>query len=108
MGRNDRSGDPGQVPLRGTRRVRPATGIALSVAAPGRPNGPLAEGENLVVEPPRRLVQTMHALWGEDADQAGDLTGDWEIEPVGDSCRLPVTHDQLSEAATRRSTAAGR
>src|SRR3979409_716997 len=26
----------------------------------------LGEGENLVVDPPRRLVQTMTALWGED------------------------------------------
>ena len=23
----------------------------------------------------------------------------WEIEPVGDSCRLTVTHDQLREGA---------
>jgi hypothetical protein len=23
----------------------------------------------------------------------------WEIEPVGDSCRLTVTHDQLRESA---------
>ncbi len=23
----------------------------------------------------------------------------WEIEPVGDSCRLSVTHDQLGEGA---------
>ena len=28
--------------------------------------GPLGEGENLEVDPPRRLVQSMVALWGED------------------------------------------
>src|SRR5216684_7526931 len=28
--------------------------------------GPLVEGENLEVDRPRRLVQTMRALWGED------------------------------------------
>lgn len=60
---------------------------------------PLAEGENLVVEPPRRLVQTMHARWSEDADREGTSRVTWEIEPVGDSCRLTVTHDQLSDGA---------
>ena len=39
-------------------------------------DGPLAEGENLVVEPPRRLVQTMHALWSDDAEREGHLTSD--------------------------------
>jgi uncharacterized protein YndB with AHSA1/START domain len=60
---------------------------------------PLAEGENLVVEPPRRLVQTMHARWSEDADREGTSRVTWEIEPVGDSCRLTVTHDQLRDGA---------
>ena len=62
-------------------------------------DGPLAEGENLVVEPPHRLVQTMHMLWSEEADNAGTSRVTWEIEPVGDSCRLTVTHDQLSDTA---------
>ncbi len=59
--------DPGQVPLR-----RPAIesdwtpGSRYTLNHPGA-DGPLVEGENLVVEPPRRLVQTMHALWSEDA-----------------------------------------
>ncbi len=26
----------------------------------------------------------------------------WEIEPVGDSCRLTVTHDQLREGANNQ------
>ncbi len=60
---------------------------------------PLAEGENLIVEPPRRLVQTMRALWGEDAERAGTSRVTWEIEPVGDSCRLTVIHDQLRDGA---------
>lgn len=59
----------------------------------------LAEGENLVVDPPRRLVQTMHTLWSEAAEQQGTTRVSWEIEPVGDSCRLTVTHDQLSDTA---------
>jgi uncharacterized protein YndB with AHSA1/START domain len=62
-------------------------------------DGPLVEGENLVVEPPHRLVQTFHALWGEDAAREATSRVTWEIEPVGDSCRLTVTHDQLSASA---------
>jgi uncharacterized protein YndB with AHSA1/START domain len=60
----------------------------------------LGEGENIVVEPPRRLVQAMRALWGEDVKAEGTSRVTWEIEPVGnDSCRLIVTHDQLREGA---------
>jgi uncharacterized protein YndB with AHSA1/START domain len=62
-------------------------------------NGPLVEGENLEVDPPRRLVQTMRALWGEDVKREGTSRVTWEIEAVGDSCRLTVTHDQLREGA---------
>jgi uncharacterized protein YndB with AHSA1/START domain/DNA-binding transcriptional ArsR family regulator len=60
---------------------------------------PLAEGENLVVDPPHRLVQTMHTLWSEDAERAGTSRVTWQIEPVGDSCQLTVTHDQLRDDA---------
>jgi uncharacterized protein YndB with AHSA1/START domain/DNA-binding transcriptional ArsR family regulator len=62
-------------------------------------DGPLADGENLVVDPPRRLVQTMHTLWSEEAEREGTSRVTWEIEPVGDSCRLTVTHDQLRDDA---------
>jgi len=61
--------------------------------------GPLVEGENLEVDPPRRLVQTMRALWDDDVKKEGTSRVTWEIEPVGDSCRLTVTHDQLREGA---------
>ncbi len=61
--------------------------------------GLLGEGENLEVDPPRRLVQSMRALWGEDVKSEGTSRVTWEIEPVGDSCRLIVTHDQLREGA---------
>jgi uncharacterized protein YndB with AHSA1/START domain/DNA-binding transcriptional ArsR family regulator len=61
--------------------------------------GALLEGENLEVEPPRRLVQSFTALWGESVKQEGTSRVTWEIEPVGDSCRLTVTHDQLHENA---------
>jgi len=57
------------------------------------------EGEFLEVDPPRRLVQTFRALWSEDVKREGTSRVTWEIEPVGDSCRLTVTHDQLREGA---------
>jgi uncharacterized protein YndB with AHSA1/START domain len=60
---------------------------------------PIFEGENLEVDPPRRLVQSYTALWGEDVESEGTSRVTWEIEPVADSCRLTVTHDQLREGA---------
>ena len=60
---------------------------------------PLGEGENLEVDPPRRLVQSMVALWSDDVKSEGTSRVTWDIEPVGDSCRLTVTHDRLREGA---------
>ena len=62
----------------------------------------IAAGENVEVEPPRRLVQTFQALWSEDVKAAGVSRVTWEIEPVGDSCRLLLTHDELREGANEQ------
>jgi uncharacterized protein YndB with AHSA1/START domain len=60
----------------------------------------ISEGENLEVDPPRRLVQSFQALWSDEVKAAGTSRVTYEIEPVGeDSCRLLVTHDQLPEDA---------
>jgi uncharacterized protein YndB with AHSA1/START domain len=59
----------------------------------------LGEGENLEVDPPRRLVQSASMLWSDDVKSEGTSRITWDIEPVGDSCRLTVTHDQLREGA---------
>src|SRR3981081_2346665 len=59
----------------------------------------LGDGENLEVEPPRRLVQQMRALWGEDVKAEGTARGTGGIESAGDPCHLKVTHDQLREGA---------
>jgi uncharacterized protein YndB with AHSA1/START domain len=54
----------------------------------------IAEGENVEVDPPRRLVQTFTALWSDEVKAEGESRVTWEIEPVGDdSCRLTVTHE---------------
>jgi uncharacterized protein YndB with AHSA1/START domain/DNA-binding transcriptional ArsR family regulator len=62
----------------------------------------IAEGENLEVDPPRRLVQSFHAVWDEDVKREGTSRVTWQIEPIGDSCRLTVTHDQLREDANNQ------
>ena len=59
----------------------------------------IAKGENLEVDPPRRLVQSFNALWSDEVKAAGTSRITWEIEPVGDSCQLTVTHDQLPDDA---------
>ncbi len=72
--------------------------VATAPLAPG----PLADGENLEVDPPRRLVQSFNALWGEDVKREGTSRVTWEIEAIGDSCLLSVTHDQLREGANEQ------
>ena len=59
----------------------------------------IASGENVQVEPPRRLVQTFDALWSDDVRAQGTTRVTWDIEPVGTSCRVTVTHDQLPAGA---------
>src|SRR3984957_16098006 len=60
---------------------------------------PIVAGENLEVDAPRKLVQSYRALWSDDVKAEGTSRVTWEIEPVGDSGRLTVTHDQLREGA---------
>jgi uncharacterized protein YndB with AHSA1/START domain/DNA-binding transcriptional ArsR family regulator len=59
----------------------------------------LGEGEVVEVDPPRKLVHTMKALWSDDVRDEGFSRVTWEIVPVGDSCQLTLTHDQLREGA---------
>jgi uncharacterized protein YndB with AHSA1/START domain len=63
------------------------------------PGMEIAEGENLEVDPPRKLVQSFKALWSDEVRAAPASRVTWEIEQVGDSCRLTVTHDELPEDA---------
>jgi uncharacterized protein YndB with AHSA1/START domain/DNA-binding transcriptional ArsR family regulator len=59
----------------------------------------IGEGEILEVEPPLRLVHSFTAVWSDEVRSEGSSRVTWEIEPVGDSCRLTLTHDQLRENA---------
>jgi uncharacterized protein YndB with AHSA1/START domain len=73
-------------------------GARLEMGHPGGA-GPLGEGEVLEVDPPRKLVHTITALWSDEVASEGPSRVTWEIEQVADSCRLVVTHDQLREGA---------
>ena len=44
----------------------------------------------------------MVALWSEEVKVEGPSRITWEIEPVGTSCRLTVTHDELREGANEQ------
>jgi uncharacterized protein YndB with AHSA1/START domain len=60
---------------------------------------PLGDGEVLEVDPPRRLVHTMRALWSDDVKSEGFSRVTWDIEQIEDSCLLTITHDELRDGA---------
>jgi uncharacterized protein YndB with AHSA1/START domain len=73
-------------------------GSRLEMGSP-QAGGLLGEGEIIEVDPPRRLVHTMTALWSDEVKQEGSSRVTWEIQPIEDSCQLTVTHDQMREGA---------
>ncbi len=73
-------------------------GSRYTVLHAGAPRA-LIEGENLEIDAPRRLVQSFRAVWDDDIAAEGTSRVTWEIEPVGDSCRLTVIHDRLHDGA---------
>jgi uncharacterized protein YndB with AHSA1/START domain len=64
--------------------------------------GVLGDGEVLEVDPPRRLVTSFNALWGEEVKAAGPTRVTWEISQIDDTCCLLVTHDQLPADANEQ------
>jgi uncharacterized protein YndB with AHSA1/START domain len=74
-------------------------GAKLQLSAPNA-GFVLGECEVLEVDPPHRLVHTMDAYFSEAAKAEPTSRVTWEIDPVGDSCRLVLTHDQLREGGT--------
>ena len=59
----------------------------------------LGEGDVLEIDPPRKLVHTQLAHFSPEAEAEGFSRVTWEIEPVGDSCRLTLVHDQMRDGA---------
>jgi uncharacterized protein YndB with AHSA1/START domain len=75
------------------------TTIRVLVGPDFKGEPPKSASEQLAAKPPRRLVQRMVAEWSEEVRREGPSRITWEIEPVGTSCRLRVTHDELREGA---------
>ena len=73
-------------------------GAHLSMGVPST-GVELGEGDVLEIDPPRRLVHTLTALWSDDVKSEGASRVTWEIVQIEDSCQLTVTHDQLREGA---------
>lgn len=55
----------------------------------------LIQGTVLESDPPRRLVTTFNPVWEPGLDYPESRVT-FEIEPVGDSCRLTLIHDELT------------
>ncbi len=53
------------------------------------------EGEVLEVERPRRLSFTWHVLYDPEAAKDRPSRVTWEIEPLGETCKLTLTHDEF-------------
>jgi uncharacterized protein YndB with AHSA1/START domain/DNA-binding transcriptional ArsR family regulator len=51
------------------------------------------DGKVLEIDPPRKLVTTFIPVWQGDDAHTSKVT--YEIEPVGDACRLMLTHEDL-------------
>ena len=60
----------------------------------------LGTGRYEAIDPPRRLVHTLVALFSDEAAAEPESRVTWEIEPFHDSCRLTLTHDRLREGGS--------
>ena len=72
-------------------------------------DGQLAvEGEVLETDPPRRLVTTWAFRSAADTRDDPPSRVTWEIEPLGEMCRLTLVHDDFpSETATFKRVGGG-
>ena len=50
------------------------------------------DGEILEIDPPRRLVHTLHVVPEPTAASEAPSKVEWQITPVGDKCRLTMVH----------------
>jgi len=64
---------------------------------PGMDPSSFATSEDVEVDPPHRLVQTMKAHWRPEIESYPATTITYEIQPRGDICMLRVTHGGLTE-----------
>ena len=72
---------------------KPGSPIVYRQAEGGRVD---IEGEIIEADPPRRLVHTFAVRWDSDVNEPPTRVA-WEITPMGETCRLSVTHDGFTE-----------
>ena len=58
------------------------------------------DGEILEIDPPRRLVHTLRVVQDPTAALEAPSTVEWQITPLGDTCRLTMTHTGRGPATT--------
>ncbi|MDP6606003.1 MAG: SRPBCC domain-containing protein [Dehalococcoidia bacterium] len=64
------------------------------------PDGSTAvEGEVVSAEPPFRLTQTWRVMYDPAAAEESPSRVTWEIEQMGETCRLTMTHDQFPDGS---------
>ena len=83
-----------------------ANGAPLAYKASGGET--VIQGSVIEADRPRRLVHTFAAVWNPETadDKPSKVT--WEIEPMGDVCRLTLTHDDFGgDTATSRNVHMG-
>ncbi len=64
------------------------------------------DGEILESDPPRRLVHSFHVVHVADAAAEPPSRLTWQIEPMGATCKLTVTHEEMG-SATQEYTSGG-
>jgi uncharacterized protein YndB with AHSA1/START domain len=62
------------------------------------------EGEILEIDPPRRLVHTLHIVHEPEAAAEAPSRLEFDITPIGDRCRLTVTHTGRGPATLEYTT----
>lgn len=68
----------------------------------------IVEGEVVEVDPPRKLVHTFIFNEPNPADQDPPSRVTWDIEPMGEECKLTVTHEHYNgESVTFKGTLTG-
>lgn len=64
------------------------------------PDGSIAvEGEVFEVDEPRRLSYSWHVLYNAEAAREAPSRVTWELEPMGESVRLRMTHDRFPDGS---------
>jgi len=57
---------------------------------------PMLEGEVMEASPYTRLVTTFNPLWLPEDERGEPTTVTYEIEPMGEVCKLTLTHEGLA------------